>query len=71
MGPVVLWGGAAIWLYMQGVTGWAVFKVVWGAAVISSIDNFLKPLLIARVDLVACTDLSGRTEGARTFDSSA
>ena len=48
MGPVVMWGGAAIWLYLQGQAGWAVFMVVWGAAVISSIDNFLKPLLIAR-----------------------
>ena len=48
MGPVVLWGGAAIWLYMQGDHGWAIFMVIWGAAVISSIDNFLKPLLIAR-----------------------
>ena len=48
MGPVVLWGGAAVWLYMQGETGWAIFMVIWGAAVISSIDNFLKPLLIAR-----------------------
>ncbi len=48
MGPVVLWGGAAIWLYTQGEPGWAIFMVIWGAAVISSIDNFLKPLLIAR-----------------------
>jgi predicted PurR-regulated permease PerM len=48
MGPVLLWGGAAIWLYSQGEPGWAVFMVVWGAVVISSIDNFVKPLLIAR-----------------------
>jgi predicted PurR-regulated permease PerM len=48
MGPVLLWGGAAVWLYVQGETGWAIFMVVWGAVVISSIDNFLKPLLIAR-----------------------
>ena len=48
MGPVVLWGGAAVWLYMQGEPGWAIFMAIWGAAVISSIDNFLKPLLIAR-----------------------
>ncbi|MBC8120003.1 MAG: AI-2E family transporter, partial [Burkholderiaceae bacterium] len=48
MGPVVLWGGAAIWLYMQGEPGWAIFMAIWGVAVISSIDNFLKPLLIAR-----------------------
>jgi predicted PurR-regulated permease PerM len=48
MGPVLFWGGAAVWLYLQGETGWAIFMVIWGAAVISSIDNFLKPLLIAR-----------------------
>lgn len=48
MGPVFLWGGAAIWLYAQGETGWAIFMVIWGAVVISSIDNFLKPILIAR-----------------------
>ncbi|MDH5207583.1 MAG: AI-2E family transporter [Burkholderiaceae bacterium] len=48
MGPVLLWGGAAVWLYLHGETGWAIFMVVWGAVVISSIDNFLKPLLIAR-----------------------
>lgn len=48
MGPVFMWGGAAVWLYLQGETGWAIFMVIWGAAVISSIDNFLKPLLIAR-----------------------
>jgi predicted PurR-regulated permease PerM len=48
MGPVLLWGAAAIWLYTQGETGWAIFMVIWGAVVISSIDNFLKPILIAR-----------------------
>jgi predicted PurR-regulated permease PerM len=48
MGPVLIWGGAAIWLYVQGEPGWAVFMVIWGTVVISSIDNFLKPLLIAR-----------------------
>lgn len=48
MGPVLIWGSAAIWLYLQGETGWAIFMLVWGAAVISSIDNFLKPILIAR-----------------------
>ena len=48
MGPVLIWGAAAIWLYVQGETGWAIFMLIWGAVVISSIDNFLKPILIAR-----------------------
>ena len=48
VGPPLIWGGAAYWLYDQGQTGWAIFMVIWGVAVISSIDNFVKPLLISR-----------------------
>ena len=48
MGPVLIWGGAAIWLYAQGSTGWAIFMAVYGIAVISSVDNFIKPILMSR-----------------------
>jgi len=48
VGPPLIWGGAAWWLYSQGETGWAIFMVVWGAAIISSVDNFVKPILISR-----------------------
>jgi len=48
MGPVFMWGGAAAWLYAHDQTGWAVFMVVYGVAVISSVDNFLKPILMSR-----------------------
>ena len=48
VGPPLIWGGAAAWLYGQGDTGWAVFMVLYGLFVISSIDNFVKPILIAR-----------------------
>jgi predicted PurR-regulated permease PerM len=48
MGPVLVWGGAAAWLYAQGQTGWAIFMVVYGVAVISSVDNFVKPILMSR-----------------------
>ncbi|MEW6163886.1 MAG: AI-2E family transporter [Pseudomonadota bacterium] len=48
VGPPLIWGGAAWWLYDQGETGWAIFMVVWGLAVISSVDNFVKPILISR-----------------------
>ena len=48
MGPVLIWGGAAVWLYAQGSTGWAIFMVIYGAAVISSVDNFIKPILMSR-----------------------
>jgi predicted PurR-regulated permease PerM len=48
MGPVLVWGGAAAWLYATDQTGWAIFMVVYGAAVISSVDNFIKPILMSR-----------------------
>jgi predicted PurR-regulated permease PerM len=48
MGPVLVWGGAAAWLYATGQTGWAIFMVAYGLAVISSVDNFVKPILMSR-----------------------
>jgi predicted PurR-regulated permease PerM len=48
IGPPLMWGGATWWLYQQGETGWAIFMLIWGVAIISSVDNFLKPILISR-----------------------
>ena len=48
MGPVFIWGGAAAWLYFQDQAGWAIFMVIYGVAVISSVDNFVKPILMSR-----------------------
>jgi len=48
VGPPLLWGGAAIWLFYQGSPGHAIFMVLWGVFVVSSIDNFVKPYLISR-----------------------
>jgi predicted PurR-regulated permease PerM len=48
MGPVLVWGGAAGWLYAHDQLGWAIFMVIYGVAVISSVDNFVKPILMSR-----------------------
>ena len=48
MGPVLVWGGAAVWLYATDQPGWAIFMGIYGAAVISSVDNFVKPILMSR-----------------------
>jgi predicted PurR-regulated permease PerM len=48
VGPPLIWSGAALWLFEQSQTGWAVFMVIYGIFVISTIDNLLKPLLISR-----------------------
>ncbi len=49
VGPPLVWGGAALWLYLgAGSLPWAIFMVLWGALLVSSVDNVLKPLLISR-----------------------
>jgi predicted PurR-regulated permease PerM len=48
MGPVIIWGGAAAWLYAQGQAGWAMFMVAYGVLIISSVNNFVKPILMSR-----------------------
>ncbi len=48
MGPVLAWGGAAVWLYANDEMGWAIFMLIYGTAVISSVDNFVKPILMSR-----------------------
>lgn len=48
MGPPLVWVPAAVWLYLQGELGWAIFLVIWGVVLISSVDNFIKPYLISR-----------------------
>lgn len=48
IGPPLIWGGAAVWLFRQGELGWGVFMLVWGVGLISTVDNVVKPLLISR-----------------------
>jgi predicted PurR-regulated permease PerM len=48
IGPPLVWGGAALWLFHQGATGWGVFMLLWGFILVSGADNVVKPLLISR-----------------------
>ena len=48
IGPPLIWMPAAVWLWSKGEMGMAAFLVAWGSLAVSSVDNFLKPLLIAR-----------------------
>jgi predicted PurR-regulated permease PerM len=43
---IIIWGGAAWWLFDQGSTGWAIFVSVWGLLV-STVDNFIRPWLVS------------------------
>jgi predicted PurR-regulated permease PerM len=42
---VLIWGGAAVWLFGQDQQGWGIFMILWGL-VVTVMDNFIKPLLI-------------------------
>lgn len=46
IGPPIIWGGVAVWLFFKGDTGWGIFMLVYGAGVISTMDNVVRPLLI-------------------------
>jgi predicted PurR-regulated permease PerM len=48
MGPVLLWGPAAGWLYLQDQRAWAIFLAAWMVITGSLVDHVLKPYLIAR-----------------------
>ena len=48
LGPPLVWGGAAIWLFSQGHIGWGIFMVIYGVVAISAVDNVIKPWIISR-----------------------
>ncbi len=48
VGPPLVWGSAAVWLFSQGETGWGIFMVIWGTVLISGVDNVVRPMLISR-----------------------
>lgn len=45
----IAWGGAGLWLLMQGNTAEAIGVWVWGALVVSQLDNILRPIFISSV----------------------
>jgi predicted PurR-regulated permease PerM len=55
-------------MLQRGEVAWGIFVLVWGAVVVSSIDNIIKPLLISRgSDLPFVLVLLGVLGGAVAF----
>jgi predicted PurR-regulated permease PerM len=48
IGPFIIWLPACFYLYFQGAVGKAVILAVIGAGGISSLDNFLRPMIIGK-----------------------
>jgi predicted PurR-regulated permease PerM len=46
-GAPVVWGSVSLWLIVVGETWAGIGLAVWGAVVVSQIDNLLRPLLIS------------------------
>ncbi|MFM2588898.1 AI-2E family transporter [Vibrio sp. TBV020] len=46
VGTALIWIPAAIYLFLTGDTTWAIFLTVWSVAIVGSIDNLLRPLLM-------------------------
>ncbi len=47
-GTAVVWGPGAVWLLLSGHPWKALVLALWGAAVVGTADNLLRPLLIGR-----------------------
>jgi predicted PurR-regulated permease PerM len=47
-GAVLIWFPSAVYLFLSGSWVKALILFLWGALVISTVDNFLKPLLIGK-----------------------
>lgn len=68
IGPPLVWIPAGLWLIASGETGWGIFVLLWGALVVSTVDNFIKPLIISRgSDLPFALVLLGVLGGAVAF----
>jgi predicted PurR-regulated permease PerM len=48
MGPPLIWIPASIWVFQNESVGMGIFMLLWGALGISSIDNFIRPLIISQ-----------------------
>jgi predicted PurR-regulated permease PerM len=46
-GPAIIWGATCVWLYSEGRVGATVALALYGTLVVSTVDNFLRPILIS------------------------
>ena len=50
VGPPLVWGAVALWLFVQGMVWWGVFVAAWGLLLVSSIDNVLRPYVLGKTN---------------------
>ena len=52
VGSGMIWGPAAVVLYMQGRPLAAILLFLWGAIIVGSVDNFIRPLIYRRFSAI-------------------
>jgi predicted PurR-regulated permease PerM len=64
VGPVLIWAPLAVWLWLGGQTGMAVFLALWGTFAVGLTDNLVKTLVVSRgADLPAILVFLGAIGG--------
>lgn len=48
VGAPLVWLPVALWLFSEGQMVWGGFMILWGALIIGSVDNLLRPYFISR-----------------------
>jgi predicted PurR-regulated permease PerM len=48
LGAFIVWIPAALFLALEGSWGKALILVVWGGAIVGTIDNLLRPILVGQ-----------------------
>ncbi len=48
VGPVLIWGPLALWLWLDEQTGMAIFLTLWGLFAVGLSDNAVKAMVVAR-----------------------
>lgn len=67
-GTALVWGPAVLVLAGQGRWGAATFLLIWGALLVGTIDNLLKPILVSsRAPVATLTVFIGVLGGIATF----
>jgi predicted PurR-regulated permease PerM len=71
MGAALVWGPAAVYLFLNGSLAKAVILAAWGLLVVSTIDNVLYPFLVgARIQLHPLVTFFGVIGGLALFGPS-
>ncbi len=48
MGPPLIWLPASLWVFQNVSAGMGIFLFLWGMLVVSTVDNFIRPLIISQ-----------------------